>query len=55
MTNGDRIRQMSNEVLASHLENFDCSYPHCPCNLNICNDRGCFYAWLAWMNQEVEE
>lgn len=52
MTNGERIRSMTDEELAAHLERFDCSYPICPCSLNICTEKDCSDAWIDWLKKE---
>ena len=55
MTNGDRIRSMSDEELANRLSKGACN-PHCPCDRFICTDTkgGCRAAWLVWLKQEAE-
>lgn len=50
MTNGDRIRQMSNEEMAVM---FKTDIKQCP--PGECHDDGCIECWLEWLNTEVGE
>lgn len=50
ITNGDKIRQMSNEEMAAM---FRTDIKQCP--PGECNDAGCIACWLEWLNSEVEE
>ena len=54
MTNGDRIRQMSNEELAKDIHY---SYPFA-CTLCVYNKGGCWYKCIegikAYLDSEVE-
>ena len=67
ITNGDRIRSMTDEELAKWLSNISscCEYDECPakdagddslmfvkCSLN---ETSCQEAWLTWLRQEVDE
>lgn len=52
VTNGDRIRAMSNEEIAEFLEENNCppgmdSDARCPARCSIC--------WLNWLNAEAKE
>lgn len=52
MTNGDKIRQMTDEEIARWLYSYDC------CNCRYVQDDLCGTgknAWLDWLKQEVEE
>lgn len=55
MTGRDKLREMSNEELATELTNLDCLSDNCPCNPYICADKGCYVAWMNWLNREVED
>jgi hypothetical protein len=48
-TNGDAIRQMSNEELAVMFRN---EIDQCP--PGECHDDGCIECWLAWLNAPAE-
>lgn len=50
MTNGDRIRQMSNKEMAVM---FRTDIKQCP--PGECHDDGCIECWLEWLNSEVKE
>ena len=49
MTNGDRIRKMSNEELASRLDCRSCIY-----NEEIFCDKDCIEGIKAYLDMEVE-
>ena len=57
MTNGDKIRQMSDEEIAKYLCNFACI--HCPasnfCDLTIGNTKSCKKVVLNWLKQEAKD
>ena len=53
MTNGDRLRQMTDEELADILELSDCET--CPYNHNNCGARMCRIGFLEWLKQEVDQ
>lgn len=48
MTNGDKIRQMSDEELAEYLYDGNC--PTRECQAPLCKD-----CWLKWLKSEVEK
>jgi uncharacterized Zn finger protein len=50
MTNGDKIRQMSNKEMAVM---FRTDIKQCP--PGECHDDGCIECWLEWLNSEVEK
>lgn len=56
MTNGDRIRQMTDEDLAEIVQFDDCFGPHYKCpgwkQDHNCDCKECF---LMWLKQEVNE
>ena len=52
MTNGDRIRQMSDEELARALVNWDCEM--CSKNADVTCDGKCGAGVLEWLKQEVD-
>ena len=50
MTNGDKIRAMSNEKLADIMQYGCCEHLHCMTKDTYeCNE-----CWLDWLNQEAE-
>lgn len=49
LTNGDRIRQMSNKEMAVM---FRTDIKQCP--PGECHDDGCIECWLEWLNSEVK-
>lgn len=54
MTNGDRIRAMSDEELAELFRHLCCPYllgAKVGCNAK---NKGCFDCWLDWLKQEVK-
>ena len=51
MTNGDRIRAMTNEELVGILYCNQCIYRGMP----ECEQTDCEYGILAWLKQEVQE
>ena len=51
MTNGDRIRQMTDEELADIMRCNQCIYQGMP----ECERNDCEYGILAWLKQEVSE
>lgn len=53
LTNGDRIRQMTDEELADILELSGCE--NCPYLNNNCGGRKCRKGFLKWLKQEVSE
>ena len=58
MTNGDRIRQMSNEELAEGMINADftyCDWCMYECGEGDCLNRSCKNAIKAYLDMEVEE
>lgn len=54
MTNGDKIRQMSNEELAKYLSSTDVNA--CMKDRDYCKEEiwRCDECWLEWLNSEVE-
>ena len=52
-TNGDRIRQMTDEELANIVQ-FWLECDDCPCNDGDCG-ADCFYAACKWLKQEVKQ
>lgn len=56
MTNGDRMRHMSNEELAAWVTKIDGDYI-CPPSCPGCSTPGynCWRAWLEWFYKEVKE
>lgn len=59
MTNGDRIRAMTDEELAGHLEYITngCDYMVCVAT-KFCDGSErhyCLKAWLKWLKEEVDE
>lgn len=54
MTNGDRIRAMTDEDLARCLSEIGC---HKQANREICiaHDRNCEYCWLDFLRQDAKE
>lgn len=55
MTNGDKIRQMSNEELAVFMSNVECDIQ------KFFEDEGrimlfanCHHMWITWLDSEVE-
>lgn len=48
-TNGDKIRQMSNEEMAVMFRKV---IDRCP--PGECHDHGCIECWLAWLNTPAE-
>lgn len=54
-TNGDKIRQMSNEELADYLSSTDVNA--CAKDRDYCKEETwkCDKCWLEWLNSEVEE
>ena len=56
MTNGDRIRQMSDEELAEFIANdvVDCCNCKHPRNGCTENDETCADCWLDWLKQEAD-
>ena len=56
MTNGDRIRKMSDEELAIICE--DGCPPNCDCTDYHCADgtkESCIRCWLCWLREEVND
>ena len=53
MTNGDKIRQMTDEELADIFQLSDCE--NCPYWHNNCGARMCRIGFLEWLKQEVQE
>ena len=54
MTNGDRIRQMSNEELAKLLNEVCVNHCNHPCSVN-CRWRMCEEGIKAYLDMEVED
>ena len=54
MTNGDRIRQMSNEELAKLLNEVCVNHCNHPCSVN-CRWRMCEEGIKAYLDMEAEE
>ena len=54
MTNGDRIRSMSNEELAKLLYSHGCVPDDVICP-RIYGQAGCEICWMDWLMQEAEE
>lgn len=52
MTNGDKIRQMSDDELAEYFA-LDCNCPPEE-KLTDCNSK-CYECWLKWLKSEGEE
>ena len=60
MTNGDKIRAMSDEELARHFaDSFRCDCYWCPisklCDSERFTDTPCHEVWLAHLRQEAED
>lgn len=59
MTNGDRIRQMSDEELAEIVELIDCKTDKVECPLYNYNVAGCSRlcksSFLQWLKEEIEK
>ena len=53
MTNGEKIRQMSDEELAEFL-GLNSSCPTCPAN-KICHYDKCREAFYDWLKQEAKQ
>lgn len=58
MTNGDKIRAMSNRELAEFL--FEADYEDsacvvCPHKKGFCTINGCIDGFEAWLNSEAED
>lgn len=58
MTNGDKIRAMSNRELAEFL--FSANYEDlacmsCPHKKDFCTINGCIDGFEAWLNSEAED
>ena len=51
MTNGDKLRRMTDEELAEMLQLNDCE--NCPEYYHNCGARMCRQAFLAWLKQEA--
>lgn len=49
MTNGDRIRQMTDEELASFIKQCDC----CSYRMTECDGTGCNDGIYKWLKQRV--
>lgn len=56
MTNGDKIRAMSDEALAELLW-YHSGFDNCPDRkAKSCEGgRNCYYCWLGWMTRNAEE
>lgn len=54
LTNGDRVRQMSNKELAEIINNVDCKI--CPAYMTCFNgeNKTCFDGMLAWLNAPAD-
>ena len=59
MTNADKIRAMTDEELASTLQDYSsiCGFGRCPAYMHSCgfSVSDCADAWLAWLKQEADE
>ena len=60
MTNGDRIRQMSDEELADFIDKGRISIQDKFCDENAamdveCDDRECTQCWLEWLRKEAND
>ena len=60
MTNGDRIRSMSDEEMAEYFPSYATSCPDLKENEMVCkganfmaNDKMCRQCWLGWLKQEA--
>ncbi len=54
MTNGERIRKMSDEELAEFLDDYD-DCEHCTAREETCNNGiFCYEGVLDWLKQEAE-
>ena len=53
VTNGDRIRNMSDEELARYFGDLSC---HKQASREVCiaHERNCEFCWLDWLKQEAE-
>ena len=49
MTNGDKIRAMTDEELSEFINSFE------TCSLNYCRDGECLKCLDKWLKEEVEE
>ena len=56
MTNGDRIRAMTDEELAALIEETSCCGKHCPAKEHCDSTEtiGCFQTVLEWLRKPVE-
>ena len=55
MTNGDRIRAMSDDEIAKAMKILACP-DQCPCDFDLCmKHNNCFDAWLEWLRTEAKE
>lgn len=57
MTNGDKIRQMSDEELAGMFDKIiqDCEYCHLYDHCLQCVGMPCKILYLKWLREEVQE
>lgn len=59
MTNADKIRAMTDEEIASMLQDYSsiCGFKKCPAYMDSCAVSGstCTAAWLDWLKQEADE
>lgn len=49
LTNGDRIRQMTDEELAEHINDYICDHAECRADIK------CSECKMQWLKQEVSE
>ena len=55
MTNADRIRSMTNEELATFIEEASCPPTCYRTHIYECRKEDCAPCWLAWLQAEVKE
>lgn len=56
MTNGDRVRSMSNEELTKFIQEFsEIKYVDNFCPDYECEEESCGKCFLKWLNSEVRE
>ena len=54
-TNADRIRSMTNEELATFIEEASCPPTCYRTHIYECRKEDCAPCWLAWLQAEVKE
>lgn len=55
MTNADRIRNMTDEELATFIEEASCPPTCYRTHIYECRKEDCAPCWLAWLQAEVKE